>query len=120
MGAGLCGIVQQQVYTLRKQDLDLRINDYLLEQEAKRQGTTPDALIDRNVRMKTPIPSEEQARAYYQANKKSLRAEFDDVKVQIMQYLTGQEGQKLFLAYAEELRKGAAIQIYLTPPDPRQ
>ncbi len=112
--------IQQQVYAFRKQDLDLRINDYLLEQEAKRQGTTPQALIDRNVRMKAPIPSEEQARAYYQANKKSLNGEFDDLKVQIMQYLTGQEERKMFLAYAEELRKGAAIQIYLTPPERRQ
>lgn len=109
--------VQQQVYAFRKQDLDLRINDHLLEEEAKRRGTTPNALIDRNVRMKTPIPSEEQARAYHQANKKSLKGEFDDLKVQIMQYLTGQEERKLFLAYAEELRKGAAIQIYLTPPE---
>jgi hypothetical protein len=89
-----------------------------LEEEAKRQGTTPQALIDRNVRMKAPIISEEQARAYYQANKKSLNGEFDDVKVQIMQYLTGQEERKQFLAYAEELRKAAAVQIYLTPPEP--
>ena len=110
--------VQQQVYALRKQDLDLRINDYLLEEEAKRQGTTPAALIHRNVRMKVPIASEEQVRAYYQANKKSLKGEFDDVKVQIMQYLMAQDQRKVFLAYAEELRKGAAVQIYLTPPSP--
>jgi hypothetical protein len=108
--------VQQQVYALRKQDLDLRINDYLLGEEAKRQGTTPQALIDRNVKMRTPIASEERARAYYNANKKSLKGDFDDVKVQIMQYLTAQEERKMFLAYAEELRKGAAVQIYLTPP----
>lgn len=112
--------VQQQVYAFRKQDLDLRINDHLLEEEAKRQGTTPNALIDRNVKMKTPIAGEDQARAYYQANKKSLKGEFDDLKLQIMQYLTGQEERKLFLAYAEELRKGAAVQIYLTPPDPQR
>ena len=109
--------VQQQVYALRKQDLDLRINDYLLEEEAKRLGTTPQALIDRNVKLKTPIVSEEQARAYYNENKKSLKGDFEDLKVRIMQYLTGQEERKLFLAYAEELRKGAAVQIYLTPPD---
>ena len=111
--------VQQQVYAFRKQDLDLRINDYLLEEEAKRQGTTTNALIDRNVKMKTPIISEEQARAYYKEHKKTLKGDFDDLKVQIMQYLTEQEQQKLFLAYAQELRKGAAVQIYLTPPGSR-
>ena len=112
--------VQQKVYALRKQDLDLRINDYLLEAEAKRQGTTPQALIDQNVRTKLPIISEQQARTYYNQNKNTLKGEFADFKAQIMQYLAEQEQRKLYLAYAEELRKGAAVQIYLTPPEPRQ
>ena len=112
--------VQQQVYAFRKQDVDLRINDHLLEEEAKRQGTTPKALIDQHVRAKLPIATEEQARAYYNQHKASLKGDFSDLKVQIMQYLIAQEERKLFLAYAEELRKGAAVQIYLTPPEQRQ
>src|SRR5438045_2722250 len=62
--------VQQQVYALRKQDLDLRINDFLLEDETKRRGTTPQALIDENVKSKVPIINEEQTRAYYNEHKK--------------------------------------------------
>lgn len=111
--------VQQRVYTLRKQDLDLRINDYLLEEEAKRQETTPKALIDQNVRTKIPIISEEQARTFYNEHKAGMKGDFAHVKVQIVQFLTGEEERKLYLAYAEELRRGAAVQIYLTPPEPR-
>ena len=110
--------VQQQVYALRKQDLDLRINDYLLDSEAKRLGTTPQALIDQNVRTKVMIVSEERARAFYTENKSRMNGDFRDLKVQIMQYLTQEEERKAFLAYAEELRKGAAVQIYLTAPEP--
>lgn len=110
--------VQQQVYALRKQDLDLRINDYLLDAEAKRQGTTPQALIDQNVRTKVAIPSEERARAFYTEHKSQMNRGFRDLKLEIMQYLTQQEERKAFLAYAEELRKGAAVQIYLTAPEP--
>jgi hypothetical protein len=110
--------VQQQVYALRKQDLDLRINDYLLEEQAKRQGTTPKSLIDQNVRTKLPIISEEQARAFYNANKTRMNGDFPDLKAQIMQLLTEEAGRKLYLAYAEELRRGAAIQMYLTAPEP--
>lgn len=110
--------VQQQVYNLRKQDLDLRINDYLLDAEAKRQGTTPQALIDQNVRTKVSIVSEERARAFYAEHKSTMNGDFRDLRVQIMQYLTQEEEQKAFLAYAEELRKGAAVQIYLTAPEP--
>ena len=108
--------VQQQVYALRKQDLDLRINDMLLEAEAKRLGTTPKALLDQNVRAKVPIPSEEQMRAFYNEQKAKLSGEFSELKVRIMQYLQEVEQRKLVAAYAEELRKAAAVQIYLTAP----
>ena len=109
--------VQKQVYALRKQDVDLRINDMLLEQEAKRLGTTPQDLINRNVRTKIMMASEEEARAFYNKNKATLRGDFADHKVQIMQHLLAQELQKQILAYAEELRKNAAVQIYLTAPE---
>jgi hypothetical protein len=109
--------VQQQVYALRKQDVDLRINDMLLEREAKRLGTTPQDLINRNVRTRIMMASEEEARAFYNKNKATLPGDFADHKVQIMQHLLAQELQKQILAYAEELRKNAAVQIYLTAPD---
>ena len=120
----LIGRVQQQVYALRKKDLDLKINDLLLEQEAQRVGTTPKALVDQNVRMKMPIITDEQARAFHNEHKKSLPGDFSDVKFQILQFLMQQELQKLSLDYAEQLRRASAVQIYLTappqPPDLRQ
>jgi hypothetical protein len=100
----LIGRVQQQVYELRKKDLDLKINDLLLEQEAKRVGTTPKALIDQNVR------------AFHNEHKKSLPGDFSELKFQIVQFLMQQEQQKLSLEYAEQLRRASAVQIYLTPP----
>ena len=112
----LIGRVQQQVYDLRKKDLDLKINDLLLEQEAKRVGTSAKALIDQNVRMKVPIITDEQARAFHNEHKKSLPGDFKDLKFQIVQFLMQQEQQKLSLAYAEQLRRASAVQIYLTPP----
>lgn len=110
--------VQQQVYDLRKKDLDLKINDLLLEQEAKRLGMSPKALIDQKVRMKVPIITDEQVRAFHNEHKKSLPGDFSDVKFQIMQFLLKQEQQKVSLAYAEQLRQASAVQVYLTPPQP--
>ena len=95
----------------------MRINDYLLEEEAKRQGTTPQALIDQNVKTKLSIVSEERARVFYNEHKAQMNGEFKNLKLQIMQYLAQEEARKLYLAYAEELRKGAAVQIYLTAPE---
>jgi hypothetical protein len=108
--------VQKQVYAIRKRELDLKINDILLEEESKRLQTS--ALIYQNVRAKMAIPSEEQVRAFYETNKAKFNGEFAEVKVQIFQYLLEVEQQKLVAAYAEQLRKGAAVQIYLTEPQP--
>lgn len=108
--------VQQQVYAFRKQDLDLKINDMLLDQESKRLGMSPQSLINQNVKVRVPNITEEQARAYYQEHKTKLQGDFRDLRVPIMQLLLQQEERKLSLAYAEQLRKGAAVQIYLTEP----
>ena len=108
--------VQKRVYALRKQDVDLQINDLLLEHEAKRVGTTPRALIYQNVR--TTIVTDKEARAYHQQNKATLPGDYDNQKQKIMQLLLAQELRKQVLAYAEQLRKGAAVQIYLTEPEP--
>ena len=110
--------VQKQVYELRKRDLDLQINDMLLEAEAKRLGTTPKVLIDQNVRAKTSIPSEEQVRAFYDKHKADMNSEFTKVIVKIFQFLLEEEQRKAVAAYAEELRKNAAVQMYLTAPQP--
>ena len=110
--------VQKQVYALRKQDLDLKINDMLLEQEARRLQTTPKILIDQNVRARMSIPSDEQVRAFYDKNKAQLKGEFSEVKIQIFQYLLEVEQRRVVAAYAEQLRKAAAVQIYLAEPRP--
>jgi hypothetical protein len=108
--------VQKQVYAIRKRELDLKINDLLLEEEAKRLQTTSTALIYQNVRARMSIPSEEQVRAFYDKNKAEFDGEFSQVKVKIFQFLLEVEQQKHVAAYAEQLRKGAAVQIYLTEP----
>ena len=110
--------VQQQVYALRKRDVDLRINDILLEQEAQRLGTTPQTLIYSHVNTKMHIVTEEEVRAYYNANKAQLKGDFSDVKPMLMQYLLELEKQKAIAAYAEQLRNESAVQIYLTEPKP--
>lgn len=110
--------VQQEVYTARKEDLDLKINDMLLEQEAKRRNTTPEAILAREVRGKLPVITDDQAKTFYEENKSKIGQDFTQVKYQILQYLLDQEQKKLTNALAAELRKNAAVQVYLTPPDP--
>ena len=109
-------MVQEKVYELRKRDVDIRINDLLLGQEAKRLGTSPEALLNLNVKTKMHIVNEEQARAVYEKQKANFKGSFSENKLRIMQLLQTEEERKQFAAYAEELRKAAAVQIYLTAP----
>lgn len=115
--------VQQQVYMLRKHDLDIRINDVLLQEEAKRLAMSPERLIDQTVRTQLPIITDDQAKAYYNANKAGFKNDYSKHKLEIMQFLFEQERQKVLAAFAEQLRKNAVVQVYLTappPPDLRQ
>jgi protein-disulfide isomerase len=110
--------VQEQVYELRKKELDMRINDLLLEQEAKKQNKTPEALYDAEVQPRVKKITEEDARKFYEENKSRINGGFADVRAQIVQYLENREQSNAASAYAEQLRKGASVKVFLKPPDP--
>lgn len=110
--------VQKQVYELRKNDVDLKINDMLLIQEAQKRKITARALLDAEINNKIPAITEAQAQAFYNENKARINGEFQQIKQQIIEYLRQQEENKLNQAFAAQLRRGATIQIFLTEPAP--
>jgi protein-disulfide isomerase len=110
--------VQQQAYELRKQEVELKINDALLTQEAQKRQMTPRALLEAEVDSKVPAVTEAQAQAFYDQNKERINGEFPQVRDQIAAYLKEQDGRKLLVAYAERLRKSAAVQTFLSAPEP--
>jgi protein-disulfide isomerase len=108
--------IQQQVYNYRQTELALKINDLLLEAEAKKKGVTARNLIDTEVSAKLPIVTEAQAEQFFNENKSRMNGNFATLKAQIMQYLQQQEEQKHLLAYAGRLRSAAAVQVFLKAP----
>jgi protein-disulfide isomerase len=109
--------VQQQVYVLRRNDLDQHINDLLLAQEAQKRGVTARALLDSEIGSKVPSITEAQAQDFYNKNKERITQDFPTVKYQIIEYLQQQEQQKLEGAFAQRLRNGASVQTFITPPE---
>jgi protein-disulfide isomerase len=108
--------VQRQVYTLRKQQLDTRINDVLLEQEAQKRQVTTKSILDTEITSKTKPVTETEARAFYDQNKERINGGFDQVKDQIVQYLQDQQRQSILGALAERLRSAATVQTFLREP----
>jgi protein-disulfide isomerase len=110
--------VREQLYILRKGDVDMRINDILLNQEAQKRGITARAVLETEVNAKTPVITEAQAQEFYNKNRERINGEFAPIKYQIIEYLQGQEQQKLEGAFVERLRNGASVQTFITPPTP--
>ena len=107
--------VQERVYKLRKDELNLSINDTLLVQEAQKRKITTNALLDAEVKPKTI--TEQDARTFYAQNKDRVSGEFDQTKESIIRYLQQIEVRAAERTFVEKLRAGAAIQIFLTAPE---
>jgi protein-disulfide isomerase len=107
--------VQEQVYTLRKDELDLSINDTLLVQEAQKRKITTNALLETEV--KPEAVTEQQARAFYEQNKERVSGEFAQTKESIISYLQQMELRRAERTFVEKLRAGASIQTFLTVPE---
>jgi protein-disulfide isomerase len=110
--------VQEQVYELRKQSLDGRVNDILLDQEAKKRSTTAQDLYRQEVGAKTKPPTDADAEKFYNENKEKLKGTYDELKVQILQYLQSKAYEKAENEFATALRKTATMETYLRPPEP--
>lgn len=110
--------VQEQVYNLRRRELDLRINDALLEQEAQKRKMTTNALLDAEVGTKIKQVTEAEVRSFYEQNKERLGGEFAQLKEQITRYLQEREVRNAQTAFAAQLRRAASVQTFLTEPEP--
>lgn len=109
--------VQQEVYALRKQDLELKVNDTLLSQEAQKKGITTRALLEAEVNAKLPRVTEAQAQTFYNENKDRISGDFAQTKAQIIQYLEEGKEHEATLAFADQLRRASKIEINLTAPE---
>jgi protein-disulfide isomerase len=107
--------VQEQVYNLRKNELDLTINDTLLTQEAQKRKITTNALLDAEVKPKQV--TEEQARTFYEQNKERISGDFAQTKDSIISYLQQTEVRLAERTFVEKLRATASIQVFLKAPE---
>ena len=107
--------VQEQVYKLRKDELELTINDTLLTQEADKRKTTPKALLDAEVKPK-PV-TDQQTQLFYEQNKERVSGDFAQTKDAIRQYLEQIELRQAERIFLEKLRAVASIQVFLVAPE---
>ena len=108
--------VQERVYKLRKDELDLSINDTLLVQEAQKRKITTNTLLDAEI--KPRAVTEDEARAFYEHNKDRVSGDFAQTKESIIRYLQQIEVRRAERAFLDNLRAAASIQTFLVAPEP--
>ena len=110
--------VQDKIYEMRKTQLDIKMNDILLEQEAQKRKITSKSLLESEVSGKIKKPTDQEAKKFYDENIEKIPGTFAESKEQILQYLTRQEAQKVEDQFVALLRKGATVEINLKEPEP--
>ena len=107
--------VAEEIYKLRKNELDLTINDTLLVQEAHKRKITTNALLDAEVKAK-PV-TEEQARLFYEQNKERISGDFAQTKDSVISYLQQTEVRIAERAFVEKLRAAAVLEVFIKAPE---
>jgi predicted DsbA family dithiol-disulfide isomerase/CRISPR/Cas system CSM-associated protein Csm2 small subunit len=107
--------VQEQVYRLRKEELDRSINDTLLAQEAQRRKITIHTLLDAEVRPNGV--TDEQVRTFYEENKDRVSGDLVQTKDAIRRYLEQIEVRRSERAFLDRLRASASLQVFLITPE---
>jgi protein-disulfide isomerase len=108
--------LEEQIYNLKRQQLDALIAERLLAQEASKRGTSVAALLDAEVTAKVGLVTEQEVEAFYQANKARLPGEEAAVREQLRARLQQQKLAARRAAFVESLRARAKVLVNLEPP----
>jgi protein-disulfide isomerase len=113
--------LDKQKFQLRKQGLDGFVTEKLVQAEAKKRNMTEDQLLKAEVEDKVPQPPEAEIKKLYDEAKERLPpgTTYEQVKPQIVDFLTGSKKQERAREFFAELKKNANVQITLPePPKP--
>jgi protein-disulfide isomerase len=108
--------LEEQIYDLKRRQLDALIAERLLASEAAKRGISVAALLDTEVTTKVGLVTEQEVESFYQANKPRLRAEEAVVREQIRTHLQQQKLAAQRARFVEALRSQAKIEDRLQPP----
>lgn len=108
--------LEEQIYDLRKTQLDALIDKRLLEAEAGRRGVTLEALEAAEIASKVAPVSDPEIEAFVDANRARIRGDVTQLRPQIREFL---REQKLAARRAEVvggLRSAANVDVRLAAP----
>ncbi|HJQ84328.1 MAG TPA: thioredoxin domain-containing protein [Candidatus Binatia bacterium] len=109
--------IENERYEALREGLDELIAEELEKREAKARGISPEQLEQQEVTGKVAAPTDAEMQKVYDENKAQLRGRtFEQVKPQLIEYLTEQKAGERREAFLGELRKKHKATIALRPP----
>ncbi len=108
--------LEEQIYTLKRNEIDALVTQRLLAEEAAKRGVTVAALLDQEVTSKVSLVTEREIDIYYEANKARMRGDVDSARAQVRSTLQQQKLNAHRDAFLASLRSQAKIVVHLEPP----
>ncbi|MEE8126066.1 MAG: thioredoxin domain-containing protein [Nitrospirales bacterium] len=115
LGAKLAKL-QEEIYTIKRKELQAMIADRLLAQEAEKRGISIKVLMEEEVMTKVGVVLETEITAAVQANKSQMEMNEDDFRKKIREALYQQKVNAQFNRFLDTLRARSDIRISLRPP----
>lgn len=106
--------LRNQEYELKSRALEKLIDQKVLEAIAGRNGVTPDQLIEKEVSLRVPDPTDNEIQAYYLGQRE--RRPIEEVKPQLREALKKARVEEAKKVYIEQLRRESEVAVLLTPP----
>lgn len=105
-----------RVYEAERQAVETKINEMLLEAEARRRRISRDDLIRIEISDKARRPTDADIAKFYEANKSRIEGDLAARRADIATYLEQEERSRLEQAFADRLRSAASVRIMLSEP----
>lgn len=117
LGADLAKL-EEQMYQLKRRQIDQLIAAHLLEAEATRRGLTLDAFEQAEITAKVPEVGDDEVNDFVAANRARIRGDAAALGPQIREFLKTRKTEERRAAVVTGLRGAARVDVTLAGPAP--
>jgi protein-disulfide isomerase len=108
--------LRREIFEAEARAVDMKINQILLEAEARKRNMTAENLFKTEVADKVREPTEAEVAKFYEDNKGRIQGDLASLRGDIAELLKSQQVNRIEGEFAQRLRAGASLQIFLIEP----
>ncbi|MFH1829859.1 MAG: thioredoxin domain-containing protein [Pseudomonadota bacterium] len=108
--------IDTEIYQIKKRVLDSLVEEKLIANAAKKKGINVDKFMYEEIDVKSAEPTDEEAKALYDAREGAITKPFDEVKGQIAEYLKQNRKAQARAELLSMLIENAQVEMKLSPP----